>query len=542
MERTLADHGDTAADRSPGRARRRAESGAEAEIRLRSVQRVLTELAGCEDEGQILECVARELARLAPTREVWWFDEEAATLRRLAGGGAPLEDLPWAALDAASRAALAQARQASAPIVLAVEPAEAEGGKLALLVAPLRQRGRTLALLGVLSGRGAALQGPVLDVLAALAAPLAATLHRVRLAGSLAQEKALWEAAFDAIAEPVLLVESGHRVLRANRAALAALRELAPGCEAERCRALCGTPEAGGAEPCALGEALARGAPQRRERRGVFGQRERATLVSSYPLAVAAGAAPRVLQIHRDVSQERELQHELLRTEQLSTLGKIAAGVAHEIRNPLAAITHSVSVLRQGLELEPEERELIEIVLEESRRVNRIVSDFLSFARPAAGEFAPGRLEALVDSTARLLRKDPRCSDGVELLVDCEPELPAVVLDRDRIRQVVWNLLLNAVQAAGPRGRVCVAVRRAASDGAEGVLVEVADSGAGIPAELGERVFDPFATTKPNGTGLGLSLARHIVELHSGWIRAERSAQGGALLRFWLPIARRQAQ
>jgi signal transduction histidine kinase len=242
-----------------------------------------------------------------------------------------------------------------------------------------------------------------------------------------------------------------------------------------------------------------------------------------------------VVQLYRDVTGERDLQDRRLHASQLAAAGKLAAGVAHEIRNPLAAMMNAVSLLRGSFAPDSEASALIEILLEESRRVNRIVGDFLSFARPVGREWSTTDASALIASTLALVEKDPRFGGAVELTVQVERDLPSVRVDADRIREVLWNLLLNAVQAVGAGGRVNVIAGGEARGSEPGLRVAVEDSGPGIPEAMRERAFAPFATTKPNGTGLGLALAKHIVESHGGSMSISDATLGGARVGFWLP-------
>ncbi len=244
--------------------------------------------------------------------------------------------------------------------------------------------------------------------------------------------------------------------------------------------------------------------------------------------------------LREQLAEEELRREELIQSKQLSAVGSLAAGVAHEIRNPLAAMMNAVSLLHQGTEPGSEERQLTGIVLEESRRMNRIVGEFLSFTRPSSNPRPTARIDQVIRSTIRLLERDPICASDVELSLDLEDGLPGVVADRDRVRQVLWNLLLNAVQAAGERGRVVVTARTESRDARPGVAIAVDDSGPGIPACMRERVFAPFETSKPNGTGLGLSLVRHIVDSYGGEIRIAGSELGGARVWLWLACDRKR--
>jgi signal transduction histidine kinase len=368
-----------------------------------------------------------------------------------------------------------------------------------------------------------------LEFLRLIADPLAAAIERCQLSECMKEEQEWWNSALDAVDTPVLIADESHRIHVANRAAREKL-----GIEVGAIRDVCceGVPDR---ETCPLLEAASKGAGLVTELREAFGQEGGVFEASSFPIETSSNRESQVVQVFRDLTREHENREELVRSRQVSALGSLAAGVAHEIRNPLAAMMNSISLLKTSADEGTEEFELIQIVLEESRRVNRIVGDFLSFARPTAGTRSSTRVDVLIASTATLVRKDPRFSDGIELRVSVEPDLPHVAVDQDRIRQVLWNLLLNAGQAVAGNGSVVVGARAQQHQGKPAVLLFVEDSGPGIPEEIRRRVFEPFETTKPNGTGLGLSLARHIVESYAGSIFIESSDLGGAKLCIAMP-------
>lgn len=170
--------------------------------------------------------------------------------------------------------------------------------------------------------------------------------------------------------------------------------------------------------------------------------------------------------------------------------------------------------------------------------MDRIVGGFLNFARPErdeVGAFSSEDIGELIGSTVALAEKDPRFCGGVRLKFDVDDSLPPVTMDRDRICEVLWNLLLNAQHAVGPIGQVKVSVTACERHGSTGIIVHVDDSGPGIPPDLRGAVFTPFETTKPNGTGLGLALSKQILDSHRGTIEIGDSELGGAQVSFWLP-------
>jgi len=498
-----------------------------------------TAFAGCDDVPALLACVGRAWTRLGPLRECWWVDAAAQTLLPLAGGSAPLSERPLRDLDPGARALVEAALPASSPTLVEGEVVDADGEprKTALLAAPVVRRGERLGVLALVAGHRESLPAAACAWLGSLVGPFGAALERIRLARLLAEEKTLWEAAFDAIADPVLLLDATAQVIRANRAA----RTLRPGGAPD--------PEANGAHAWACGQASAHPAwacplqresllrePARLELADLFGRAGQTFEVVSFPLAIAPGTPPRRIQIHRDVTPLRRLGAALRRGEELSVVASLAAGVAHEIRNPLAAMTQAASLLRARRALDVDDRQLVEVLLDETRRMSRIVGEFLAFARPSSGDFAPHDIAELVSGTAALLRRDPVLRPGVEIGLHVTPDLPRLRIDADKIRQVLWNLLRNAAEAVPAGGRIRVAIAPLRDGGRDGVRVSVEDDGPGVAQADRQRVFLPFETTKPGGTGLGLALARHIAALHDGWVRLDERAGEGACFGLWLPV------
>jgi signal transduction histidine kinase len=232
----------------------------------------------------------------------------------------------------------------------------------------------------------------------------------------------------------------------------------------------------------------------------------------------------------------------MYRAEQLATMGQFAAGIAHELRNPLTAIRSTIQFLASEFADGSEQRKLSQITLEEVDRVNGIVGNLLSLAQPA--ESKPVALDAgkeiekcigFVEARAR--------TQNVELHVACEELLPELMIDPAELRQVLLNIIVNGLQAMPNGGTLRIGVRRwqSAARGPEsgkayripgdGVLIEVADQGPGIPRELQDRVFEPFFTTKTGGTGLGLAICRSIVRRYDGEIWIEEVAGGGTCMK-----------
>ena len=248
----------------------------------------------------------------------------------------------------------------------------------------------------------------------------------------------------------------------------------------------------------------------------------------------------KVDEVERATERLREAQDRLVRSERLASVGRLAAGLAHEIGNPIAALMGMQDLLLEG-GLEPEEqRDFLQRMRKESERIHAILRDLLQFARPgkSAGgeEVSPGSVEVAVYDTVALVTPQKSMHD-VELAVDVFPDLPLVSLSREHLVQVVLNLVLNAADACGPGGKITVRARGHAG----GVRLEIEDNGPGVAPEVRAKLFEPFVTTKDvgKGTGLGLAVCRGLVEAAGGSISLDEAFTTGA--RFVLDLPRGDA-
>lgn len=241
-----------------------------------------------------------------------------------------------------------------------------------------------------------------------------------------------------------------------------------------------------------------------------------------------------LLELVADVTERAQMRARLQQAERLAAVGELAAGVAHEIRNPLAAIVNATALLgaRDGL-TEEEHASTLDAVRTEARRLNRILSEFLLFARARAPERRLGDIGEVVERVASLIREDRARTAGIEVEVGLDRSVPAFRFDPDQMTQVLWNLALNGVEAMEGRGRLGLHVERANGD----VVISVADTGRGILPEDRTRVFDPFYSRKPSGTGLGLTIAQRIVAAHGGQIDLDSMPGQGTRVRIALPLA-----
>jgi len=246
--------------------------------------------------------------------------------------------------------------------------------------------------------------------------------------------------------------------------------------------------------------------------------------------------------------------------ERLAALGQMAASLAHEIRNPLASIEVSCSLLGRRLGANAEGKELLDKIATEVKRLNQTISSSLEFVKPVALSFEPCRLQPLLDEAITVAEKR-RGGPGIRIIRCVDDGLPPFLMDRTQLRQVFENLLLNALEAVGESGTVKLEVQLLPAPSAASVpyppeggmsvdpwqafehfaVVRVGDSGPGIPDEERAKVFYPFFTTKKNGSGVGLSMVKKIVDSHRGLIDVDRAPEGGALFTVRLPMVLQSA-
>ena len=239
----------------------------------------------------------------------------------------------------------------------------------------------------------------------------------------------------------------------------------------------------------------------------------------------------------RESREEIERLHrtQMSRAEHLATLGELATGLAHEIRNPLAGIAGVVEIVARDLPANSPVRSVVKEVRLEIAQINRILTDLLQTARPHPPQIRPSDLNTTVEHAVMLARQQV-ISRPIKITLDKNPGLPNVDHDSDQIHQVVLNLLLNAEQAIDGPGSIQVTI----SSRKDKAAITVADSGRGITPEQLPNIFRPFYTTKGNGTGLGLSLARRIVEDHKGRIEVDSELGMGTEFTVTLPIQQGQ--
>jgi two-component system, NtrC family, sensor histidine kinase PilS len=237
--------------------------------------------------------------------------------------------------------------------------------------------------------------------------------------------------------------------------------------------------------------------------------------------------------IFQDISDQKRLEVLRLRAERLEGVAELSASLAHEIKNPLASIRSAVEQLARSPFSGKDEQTLARLVMRESDRLSRLLSEFLDFARVRVARVEPIDLGILGASAARLAGASPNRPDGVRVTCDADPGEHIVDGDEDLLHRAVFNLLLNAIQASPEGGRVHLVVGPALPEHVAGtsfdhgaVMLCVSDHGSGIPVEIRDRLFDPFFTTKPGGSGLGLAVVHRAIDAHRGLVFVDSSEAG----------------
>jgi two-component system sensor histidine kinase PilS (NtrC family) len=257
------------------------------------------------------------------------------------------------------------------------------------------------------------------------------------------------------------------------------------------------------------------------------------------PLTIHDGDIIGFVYTFADLTDVRRLENEIRQRDRLSAVGRLAAAIAHEIRNPLSSIAGSVQILSKMATLNDEQQVLVDIVRRESERLNNIISDFLMYSREKNYKFAQHDLLLLLDETLRLIENRPsRSGGGYRIVRNFEVREALATVDTDRLKQVFWNLCDNAFRAMPEGGTLKVSLRA----GGSSWVLSFKDSGIGLPPERVEKIFEPFQSNFEGGTGLGLALVYQIVQAHKGRVYAVSAPGEGAEFVVEVPQALIQTQ
>ena len=255
------------------------------------------------------------------------------------------------------------------------------------------------------------------------------------------------------------------------------------------------------------------------------------------PLQTPGGNAG-LLFAFQDVTDIKKLEHDARLRQRLAAVGEMAAGIAHEIRNPLASMSGSIQILRQELPLTEEQAQLMDIVLRESERLNDTIRSFLAYARPQRFSIARLDVRRVLNDAALLLRNSSEVLEGHVIEVRVPTTEVAFEADENQIRQIVWNLATNGLRAMRNGGRLTLGakVEQGHGESQESVVLEVADEGVGIPADELDAIFQPFRGTFSKGTGLGLAIVHRTVSDYGGEIHVSSTPGRGTTVSVRLPV------
>lgn len=262
-----------------------------------------------------------------------------------------------------------------------------------------------------------------------------------------------------------------------------------------------------------------------------------------FPIEISAnllelGDHKYILAIDRDISARKEAEEKMQRAEQLKMVGELAAGLAHEIKNPLSGIKLSIEVLSNEPYMPEEDRGVLVLVIDEIRRIESLIQGLLSFARPPRPRFVETDVNEVISGVSGLVSQNqfhaPEASRTIAVVKDFDTRLQMITADPMQLKQVFMNLILNAVDAMREGGTLTMKTLFDAA--AQVVRVEISDTGKGISAAVMDKIFHPFFTTKSKGTGLGLAISKRLIEDHGGRISVENNASGGATFKISLPV------
>lgn len=255
------------------------------------------------------------------------------------------------------------------------------------------------------------------------------------------------------------------------------------------------------------------------------------------PLEVIAAAldedgnAGGVILLLRDITEIRHLKKEIARSQHLASLGNLAAGVAHEIRNPLSSIKGFATHFRERFRNSPKDENTAGIMIQEVDRLDRVIGQLLDYARPLTMHLQEIQIQTIIQHALRMTETQAR-NKGISLQADLPPEIPAVGIDPDRMKQVFLNLFLNALGAMETGGVLTVTLKASANGR---IRIEVRDTGVGIAPQNLDRIFDPYFTTKPSGAGLGLAIVQKIIDAHDAEIQIASTPGRGTTVTIVLP-------
>ncbi|MBI5099480.1 MAG: PAS domain S-box protein [Nitrospirae bacterium] len=268
---------------------------------------------------------------------------------------------------------------------------------------------------------------------------------------------------------------------------------------------------------------------------------------TAFPVEISAGLLELsdhkyILAFDRDITERKQAEEQFLRTEQMVVCGEVTTGLAHEIKNPLAGIKASIELFSTVSTLSEEEKDILQKIIGEIRRIESLLKGILNFARPPKPNFIAVDVNNILD-TALIFSLKPASSaqnskTTIQIIKDLDSHLPEIIADPMQLSQIFLNLFLNAVEAMRDGG--ILTVKTLYNPTGNSILISISDTGKGVEKSLIDQIFNPFFTTKPKGTGLGLSISKRLIEQHNGVLTFENNPDGGATFIINLPVKQKE--